>query len=328
MHKLTAPALLLAALALTACGGSPTATAPAPAPSAEVADDTDDGARTLASYTFTPTPAQARALGLSPQLAAAPASPIAVTVAVKMGTTGSKYAGQKRAYLGWKLNGKTFPTELKGTTSGSYSLALNDGAGALIGKSKAGTVSVSLPLASGNMTTSRSRSTAYVSTSAPACAVATFALTLPNGASVSNGAAPVTVCEPGTAPPPTSTPAPAPTLDNAYAAPWFSNAHDVLNHFLAVYDVPAGAQIATAWKVRDAEECGGRGDPLELGSGAYQQTTDTADASRPVFRVPVADFLEDFDRGAGIEWAVTLTLNGQTRNLSGLSCYSSAPQLM
>lgn len=325
MPRLTLAAVLLAALTLTACGGGTTVTPP-DAPE-QIADDTDDGALTLASTTFNLTPTQtAHALGLNPQ-AIAPTAPVTVTVAVKVGKAGSKYAGQKRAYVGWKLNGKTFPADLTGKTSGTYSLALNDGSGALLGRSRTGTVAVTLPLPSGNLNTSRSRSTGYVQNTTGACAVATFALTLPTGTTLNNGAAPITVCEPGTTPPVTSTPAPAPTLADAYVVPWFGDAHGTLNHFVGLYRVPTGAQVAASWRVRGAEECGSQGDPVDSGYSSYQQTTDPDDASRPVFRAEVADHVQDFDRGAGVEWEVMLALDGQTRTLSGLSCYSSTPQL-
>lgn len=322
MPRLTLAAALLAALTLTACGGGTVTLPDAPE---QVADDTDDGALTLASTTFDLTPSQAaQALGLNPQATAAPTAPVSVTVAVKVGKAGSKYAGQKRAYIGWKLNGKAFPADFTGTTSGTYSLALNDRSGALLGKSRTGTVAVTLPLASGNLNTSRSRSTGYVSTTEGACAVATFAVTLPTGATLGNGAAPVTVCEPGTTPPVTSTPAPAPTLSDAYAVPWFGDAHGALNHFVGLYRVPAQAQVAATWRIRDAEECGGRGNPLDVASGTYQPITDPEDASRPVFRVPVEEYAQAFAQGAGIEWVATLALEGQKRTLSGLSCLSSS----
>ena len=189
MHpaKLAAAGLSLV-LALASCGSTPQ---PAPAPAAnEVADDTDDGALDLASRTIDLTPTQARALGLSAQASTAPVS---VTVAVKLGASSTARIGQKRAYLGFKLNGKDFPADLKGMTSGTYTLALNDAGGALLGKSKNGILKAELD---GTRNTSRSRSTAYVlAPNVGTCATATFALKLPGGAALGNGSAPLKVCE-------------------------------------------------------------------------------------------------------------------------------------
>ena len=321
MHRLTAPALALSLAALLASCGGTTATTPAPVPSAEVADDQDDGALTLASRTVTLSPAQVRALGISPQAAAVPTSPVSVTVAVKMGKAGSRYEGQKRAFIGWKLNGKAFPAELRGTTSGTYALQLADANGAALGRARTGSLNVTLPLASGNMNTSRSRSTSYTATSAGACAVASFSLALPGGSTLDSGAAPIVVCEAGVTPPPPP-PAPAPSLEGTELRTWFSPANGQMNAFAVLYGVPAEATVTTRYTFRDAEECGA-GDRYGVdASGEWLKTSGT-DASQPVFRLPIDE--QSMTQGQGLEYLFTVALNGKTRQFAGVLCYRSSP---
>lgn len=319
---------LLAPLALTACGGGTSTPAPAPA-AGEVADDQDDGAQVLASRTVTLSPAQARALGISPQAyelpigpaGTAPLSPVTVTVAVKLGKAGSKYAGQKRAFIGWKLNGKTFPDALSGTTSGTYALQLTDANGSALGRARTGSLNVTLPLASGNMNTSRSRSTSYTATTAPACAVAEFDLTLPNKTSLNNGTAPLVVCEAGVTPPPPP-PAPAPSLEGTELQTWFSPAHGRMNAFAWLYGVPEGATVTTRYTFRDAEECGA-GDRYGVDGSGQWSLVSGSDREQPVYRVPIDE--QSMMAGQGLEYLFTVALDGKTRQFAGVLCYRSAP---
>jgi predicted small lipoprotein YifL len=197
--------VLTLAATLAACGnaGPPAAIITG----SEIADDTDDGAATLAENTFDMSAAQAQTLGLylGSLAVTAPTAPVSVTVAVKVGKVGTTNAGLKRAAVSWKLNGKTFPAALTGITSGTYSVALTTAGAAL--KSKTGTLTVTLPLASGNLDTSRSRSTAYLSVPGVACVSVASTVTVANPAIspavFGTQAAPLVVCEPV---PPTAQP--------------------------------------------------------------------------------------------------------------------------
>lgn len=322
-QKLTAAAVLFAALALAACGGSPATTTPqpTPAPSADVSDDTDDGAKTLASVTFKTTAAQAHALGISALAAAAPTAPVSVTLAVKQAKEGTKYAGQKRAFLGWKLYGKTFPAVLTGTTSGTYSLALVDAAGQPVksgaGKDlvKKGALSVALPLASGTLNTSRSRSTSYATT-AGACAVAAYSLSLPDGSSDAQGSeqAPLMVCEPGVTPPaPAPAQQPAATLEGVTLATWFYDGGQGVEARARLDHLPSGVNVATRYEFQDAEECGAGDRYGRYGSGSWSKIAPDTYAQ--------AINEQDMVNGQGIAYTFTLTQDGQTRELSGLMCY-------
>lgn len=326
MYKPTAVALSLF-LALASCGG-PQPTTPQPAPAAEVADDTDDGARVLASGTFKMTAAQAvQSLGLRDLATTAPTAPVTVTVAVKMGTPGGRYAGQKRAFIGWKLNGKSFPGELTGTTTGSYTLALKNPDGSDVVKAKAGTVSVALPLASGNMTTSRSRSTSYAAVSGGTCAVASSSLTLANGSAAEFGTAPapLVVCEAGTVyAPPSSPPAPALELSDMVQSSTFTTRAGQVGALVTFSQVPEKAvMLWTKYQYQQAEECGA-GDAYGVGASGEWQLVTNGPNTRSFFVAVDEQSMVQEHYGLAYQFAFKDegTANGETLLREGLLCYA------
>ncbi len=249
---------LFATLALTACGSTAPTSTLETAPAADVQEDealdTAD-ALTTASRTVTLTPAQARALGMDAQ---ATREPLTATVAVKIGKAGTKYAGQKRAYLSWKIAGN-------GNHTATYTLSLTDGQRVqklASGKdaTKTGSVSLTLPTPTGKDYSTRSRSTSYSPTTAPSCAVAVFSWQHANGTTYTQEASgpTLTVCEPGTQQPSTPTPS-APTphvqLETRTLTPTTGSIKGV------IFDVQAAPTGAT-WSVQPSQECGAEDGPV------------------------------------------------------------------
>lgn len=247
---------LFAALALTACGS--TTPTPEATPAADVQEDealdTAD-AITTASRTVTLTPAQARALGLDAQ---ATREPLTATVAVKIGKAGTKYAGQKRAYLSWKIagNGSHTATYTLSLTNGQQPQKLASGRDA----TKTGSVSLTLPTATGKDYSTRSRSTTYSPATSPSCAVAVFSWQHANGTTYTQATSgpTLTVCEPGTqqpSTPPPSGPTPYVQIDSRTLSPSTASIKST------IFDVKA-APTGAMWTVQPSQECGAEDGPV------------------------------------------------------------------
>ena len=321
------PALYaLCAVLLSACGGLH------PPHSGEVPDDTEDSARTLASLTVRLSAREAsQSLGQSASLrhlaSTAPTAPVTVTVAVKVGTPGSKYAGQKRAFLGWKLNGKFFPGELTGMTAGSYTLALKNPDGTDAVKAKTGTLSVSLPLASGSLTTSRSRSTAYAAVSSGVCAVASSSLTLPNGTPAPFGSetAPLVVCESGVTYSPTPSPQPGGyELSDMTQASSFTTHAGKFGALVTFSQTPAKlAVLWTKFQFQQAEDCGA-GDASGVGASGVWQAVSSTPNTRQFFTPADQQAMSQEHYGLAYQFAFKDegTANGETLLREGLLCYA------
>lgn len=249
---------LFATLALTACGSTAPTSTLETAPAADVQEDealdTAD-ALTTASRTVTLTPAQARALGLDAQ---ATRDPLTATVAVKIGKAGTKYAGQKRAYLSWKIagNGSHTATYTLSLTNGQQPQKLASGKDA----TKTGSVSLTLPTPTGKDYSTRSRSTTYSPATAPSCAVAVFSWQHANGTTYTQETSgpTLTVCEPGTqqpSTPPPSGPTPYVQIDSRTLSPSTASIKST------IFDVKAAPTGAT-WTVQPSQECGAEDGPV------------------------------------------------------------------
>ena len=236
-------------------------------------------------------------------------------------------ASLKSPLIGWKLNGKSFPGELTGTTTGSYTLALKNPDGSDVVKAKAGAVSAALPLASGNMTTSRSRSTSYAAVSGGTCAVASSSLTLANGSAAEFGTAPapLVVCEAGTVyAPPSSPPAPALELSDMVQSSTFTTRAGQVGALITFSQVPEKAvMLWTKYQYQQAEECGA-GDAYGVGASGEWQLVTNGPNTRSFFVAVNEQSMVQEHYGLAYQFAFKDegTANGETLLREGLLCYA------